>query len=433
MTRTAVLIIPAATLVAAILAGGPAAAAVIVGLVVGAVAASVAWTLQRRRLTALADEINRWMALEEHQPVRVPTGAIWQPLAVALNVLGASYDRRGRRLRRARQRRVQLVDALPEPAFLVDEDGYVLKANQAARRRFGIPQASSLTAAQALASAHVARAVQEARDIGDRVDVDVELGGSELSVVAVPVGDEVLLLLSDRGERRRVEAVRRDFVVNATHELKTPVAGIQALADALDVTVGRDPDRAGELVRRLGEEAARLAQLVHDLLDLRRLEEDSDTPGRAPVDLAALVRRETDRLRPVAGERDVAVTMDLPDRAVVTGDEDDLRLIVANLLDNAVGYNRPGGDVHVQLERSDGAWVLHVRDSGIGVARHDLDRIFERFYRVDVARSRATGGTGLGLSIVRHAVERHGGSLHVDSVLGEGSEFTVVLPTVLPT
>jgi signal transduction histidine kinase len=235
------------------------------------------------------------------------------------------------------------------------------------------------------------------------------------------------VVIVDRTRERRLEEVRRNFVVNASHELKTPVTAIQTLAEALEVTLRDDPRRAASLAKRLTGEAGRLARLVTDLLDLRRLEERGPLE-RVPVDLAEVVRRAVAEALPRAEARGIAVEVDVPDAARVAGVPADIDAVVANLVSNAVKYNRDGGRLEVRIVPREGTQVLTVRDSGIGIPQQDLGRVFERFYRVDTARSRATGGTGLGLSIVRHAVERHGGSVRVESLLGEGTTFTVVLP-----
>ncbi|MFN2556160.1 MAG: sensor histidine kinase [Nitriliruptorales bacterium] len=428
MTRALLVLVPLATGLASIVGTRlPAPLAAVVGVALGLGAAVWLWSREQRRVDGMARAINRWLGLAQHAPLRVPGGASWQHLAVAVNALGAAYSRRGERLERERHVRNEFVEALPEPALLFDREGHLVHANEATRDRFHLGAQQVLTAAQSLGSGQLAQAVDEAISLGRKVEMEAQVGGRELVALAAPVGDEVLLVISDRTEHRRVDALRRDFVANASHELKTPVSGIQALSEALSVTVDRDPERARVLVERLGGEAERLGKLVRDLLDLHRLEDEAGL-RRGLVDLAALIRREVERLGPVGAETGVSVATDLPDRALLGGVEEDLRLIVANLLENAVGYNRPGGSVAVRLHRVDGAWQLDVEDTGIGIPRHDLDRIFERFYRVDVARSRATGGTGLGLSIVRHAAERHGGKVTVDSVLGEGSTFHVVLP-----
>ena len=303
-----------------------------------------------------------------------------------------------------------------------------MAANDAARDVLGMPDGDAgATLVQALGSASLIGAAREARAVGRPVQVDADLGQREVRGTASPVGDEILLVLTDLTEQRRVDELRRNFVVNASHELKTPVTSIQTLADALVVALERDARKASELVGRLNEEADRLARLTHDLLDLRKLE-DRGTLERGPVDLVQLVREVVSDVTSAAGERGISISCELPESAIVAGVEHELRLVVDNLVRNAIQYTPEGGDVTTGLERADGSYELVVSDTGIGIPQQDLRRIFERFYRVDVARSRERGGTGLGLSIVRHAVQRHGGSIEVESLLGEGSTFRVRLP-----
>jgi signal transduction histidine kinase len=214
----------------------------------------------------------------------------------------------------------------------------------------------------------------------------------------------VALVLTDLTDVRRVEALRRDFVTNASHELKTPVAGIQALSESLAFALDRSPDRARAMIRRLQIESERLSQLVRDLLDLSRLEEGDAPARRQRVDLGQLVYVQLDRLSRYAADRDVKLHVDCPTPVRVVGNPADLRLIVANLLENAVQYNRAGGEARARLRREDATVVLEVADTGVGIPEADLDRVFERFYRVDKARSRLAGGTGLGLSIALHRV-----------------------------
>lgn len=323
------------------------------------------------------------------------------------------------------------LEALPDPALLFDDQCRLAAANAASRTMLGVRD-QPYTPTQALGTARLADLVEEAGAGGHSVRMQTVLDGRDLDVTAAPVGDHTLVLLRDQTDRQRVDAVRRDFVANASHEMKTPVTGIQTLAEALTVTIERqEHDRSRELATRLTDEAGRLGRLITELLSLRRLEDDGER-ARGPVDLVALITDEAERVRERAVDRDIHLACDLPESAVVAGTEADLRLVVSNLLDNAVGYNRDGGRIEVELRPHDGAWGLRVGDTGIGIPRQDLDRIFERFYRVDVARSRAAGGTGLGLSIVRHAVERHGGSIQVASILGEGTTFTVDVPVQPP-
>ncbi len=275
-----------------------------------------------------------------------------------------------------------------------------------------------------LGSVAVVDAIEEARSSGQLVAVDDDRGGRNLRITASPLDDDVLVVVGDRTRERQVEELRRDFVVNASHELKTPVTAIATLVEALQVAPA---DRHDALVERLAEQSQRLARLVHDLLDLRMLEE-ADDEELVSVDLAQLARAAAAGVAESAESAEVEVVLDLPDAAMVAGRTRDLSLVIDNLLGNAVQYNRPGGRVTVALRRDDGSQVLTVADTGIGIPEPAVDRVFERFYRVDVARSRARGGTGLGLSIVRNAVERHGGHITVESQLEVGTTFTVRLP-----
>ncbi|MGH3442341.1 MAG: sensor histidine kinase [Nitriliruptorales bacterium] len=434
MTRTLLLLlVPAAAVLAAMtVAGLSLPVAAVVGVALGGAAAMVLWTVERARVDRLAQAVNDWLGLDRHRPVPTPHTGPWVHLAIALNALGAAYDQRGDRLARARTLREELVDAMREPALLFAADGRLVRANARARRRFSLRADTAYTPAQALGSAQLAGSVDEARALGRPVEVEMRIGDRDLASLAAPIGDEVILLVTDRTDRRLVDAVRRDFVANASHELKTPASGIQALAEALTTTIPRDPARAVELAAHLEQEAERLSHLVHDLIDLRRLEEAVAEDSRTAVDLAAIVRDEVGRRAREAEEGALSVEVTVPDRAMTAAVEEDVRLVVANLVDNAIAYNRREGRVEVEVRRADGSWELRVSDTGIGIARQDLDRIFERFFRVDVARSREAGGTGLGLSIVRHAAERHGGTVRVESILGQGTTFRVTLPIAPP-
>jgi signal transduction histidine kinase len=401
-----------------------------VATTIAVIVASEAW--ERRRIRRLTAQLNAWLGAAPGPAITVAGSAPWRELGVTLNTLCASHARRGTRLDQQRPWRRELVDSLVQAALLFDGDARLQAANDAARELLSIPiDIGEATVLQTVGSPAMAEAVREARRYGGPVRMDVEHGDRDLRVTVSMVGDETLVILMDRTRERRVEELRRNFVVNASHELKTPGTSIQTLAEALAVTVRDDPARTATLVSRLGIEAERLARLLHDLLDLRRLEERGPLE-RVPVDLAELVRLTIAELVPRAEELEVTVDLEAPDHAVVAGVPGDLEVILKNLIGNAVQYNRPGGTVSVSIEPRRGLQVLTVSDSGIGIPQQELTRIFERFYRVDTARSRETGGTGLGLSIVRHAVERHGGSIRVDSLLGEGTTFTVTLPVEPP-
>jgi signal transduction histidine kinase len=420
----------AAIALAAVVAGTllPLGAAIVIAVPLATGGALLLERSLTGRLRHAANQVDAWLGQEHHRAVRLPTGAGWHELELSLNALGAAYHRRGVRLRRERPWRRELVDSLVNPALLFSAEGRMLAANDAARSLLGIPvDARDLTVLQAVGSAALAGAVREARDRAVPITLDVEHGDRDLRSVVSLVGDELLVIVTDRTVERRVEELRRNFVVNASHELKTPVTSIQTLSEALEISLTRNPAEVEALVGRLRGEAERLARLVYDLLDLRRLEERGPLE-RTRVDLAELVRQAVADLVDRAEERGVELAVDAPDRLLVSGVSGDLELIVKNLVANGIQYNRSGGTVELRLESTDDHHVLTVSDTGIGIPTGELSRIFERFYRVDDARSRETGGTGLGLALVRHAVESHGGVITVDSDPGRGTTFTVTLP-----
>ena len=322
----------------------------------------------------------------------------------------------------------RLLEGMPT-AILLFSASRLVYANPVARQLFGLEGIEGDSAPKVLGDEGLAGAVTESEETGRTTVVEVERAGRELvGRASTTAAGEVVLVVTDLTEAKRVEAVRRDFVTNASHELKTPVASIQALSDSLQLALDRDPVRTRQMVRRLQEEAARLAQLVRELLDLSLLEEGAFGPERQLVDLAELVRTHLDRSARLAAERSVALRCDCAEPAALVSTPAEARLIVSNLIDNAIQYNRPGGEVAVKVRRRGGEVVLEVADTGIGIPEAEQGRVFERFYRVDKARSREAGGTGLGLSIVRNAVQRHGGRISVTSTPGEGSTFRVVLP-----
>lgn len=223
-------------------------------------------------------------------------------------------------------------------------------------------------------------------------------------------------------------SARRAFVANVSHELRTPVASIRALVDALLAGAKDDPGEAEEFLRLLGCESERLANLVHDLLDITALESHTVRRRLERVSVQDAVNSVVAAVAHEAEARKLSLMVHVPDGLEVTADRHQFERAVANLLDNAVKYTPPNGRVVVEVARSNGKVVVSVEDTGIGIPQEEIPRIFERFYRVDKARSRAMGGTGLGLAIVKEIVEGHGGSVHVESQLGKGSKFAVVFP-----
>jgi two-component system sensor histidine kinase SenX3 len=319
--------------------------------------------------------------------------------------------------------------ALDTGAVLLDNHE-VLLANEAAIG-MRVVRGTSLTAPV------LARLVRVARREGERQTEDVELpyGAATRAVRAtaapVPGGEQVVLLLNDLAESRRVDAVRRDFVANVSHELKTPVGALLLLAEAFRDGVD-DPVAARRFADRMVHESGRLARLVQELLDLSRLQGGDPPPDQRAVPVASLIADAADRVRLAAGSVGIEVVAADAGDLEVWGDERSLVTALTNLLDNAVAYSAPGTKVRVGARlrggESEEEVEIAVSDEGIGIPSADLHRVFERFYRSDPARSRATGGTGLGLAIVKHIVGNHGGRVSVWSSEGVGSTFTLHLP-----
>ena len=236
-------------------------------------------------------------------------------------------------------------------------------------------------------------------------------------------------VVEDVSERRRLESVRRDFVANISHELKTPVGALGLLAET--ILEEDDPDTVRRFALRMQTESLRVGRIIDDLLDLSRIEAE-EHPLREPVRVQLVVAEAAERVRPLAERHDITVQAGEGSPGLtVLGDRRQLVSAVHNLLENAVKYSDPGSAVDVDVRADDGHVEVQVVDRGIGIPARDLERIFERFYRVDRARARDTGGTGLGLAIVRHVATNHRGEVRVTSHEGAGSTFTLRLPRVL--
>lgn len=254
----------------------------------------------------------------------------------------------------------------------------------------------------------------------------------ELRVRVAALGTGVLLILiDDLAEERRVDAVRRDFVANVSHELKTPVGALSLLAETI-LSAADEPDQVKHFAERMQTEASRLASLIQDVIDLSRLQSDDPMTRAEVVDVEELVTRAFDEVRTLAVSRDIELIRSDEAGVDIYGDRGQLLTALRNLLTNAIVYSPQGTRVAVSSRMNEGIAEIVVKDQGIGIPSHDLDRIFERFYRVDQARSRSTGGTGLGLAIVKHVCQNHGGECIVWSEVGTGSTFTLRLPAYDP-
>jgi signal transduction histidine kinase len=348
----------------------------------------------------------------------------------ASELLGRSADELQQRLSALDQDRTTMqnvLSSMEEGVVLVGPTGRVRLSNPAADRLLGtrhrtMPGLLPMAFQEAATKAAAGEAA---------VGVEVETGSPSrwARATAIPVGGDgsVLLVVRDVTEAKRLESVRRDFVANASHELKTPAASIQAAGETIRSAARDDPSVIPRFAEQLEREAFRLSRIVSDLLDLSRLETGAELDEEVGLD--QVVKEERDRYEEAAREGGLTLSIGLGPVAPVRGSVRDLSLLVRNLVDNAIRYTKPGGRVEVTLSGQGDEVVLSVADTGVGIPTRELPRIFERFYRVDRARSRETGGTGLGLSIVKHVIENHGGTVSVTSELGRGTCFEVRLPS----
>ena len=249
-----------------------------------------------------------------------------------------------------------------------------------------------------------------------------------VNVRAAVLGDEYILLLADdRTEITRTERIRNDFVANVSHELKTPVGAISLLAEALEASPD-DEDAVRRFAQRMHKESTRLAALVQDIIELSRLQGASVTQLGGPVDVNAVIAEAVDRSQLPAESKNISIVVGGRTDAKVFGDQDLLVTALRNLIDNAIRYSPANTRVGIGVRSKEGLISISVTDQGEGLSAEDQERVFERFYRVDSARSRHTGGTGLGLSIVKHVASNHGGEVTLWSQPGQGSTFTLRLP-----
>jgi two-component system phosphate regulon sensor histidine kinase PhoR len=330
-----------------------------------------------------------------------------------------------------RQRRVEdILERISEGVVLLDREMQPILANSSARSLLGLDgEAFALR----VTSDEVLAVAEEAQANLDEIERTVETwfpSRRHLDVRATPMPDHsgTIVIIDDVTEALRTQRIRTEFVAHASHELKSPVAGLQALAEAVRQAVQDDPQAADRFSKQLVKEAVRLGRLIGDLLDLSRLEESSKVSNER-IDISLVGRREAELAKESAAAKDIELNMSIAPSVVVFGDDQQLSLMLRNLLDNAIRYTPEEGHVALDIRSEGDEAVVRVIDTGIGIPMAAQGRVFERFYRVDKARSRDRGGTGLGLAIVKHAVELHGGTIGLESELEQGSTFTVRLPS----
>lgn len=324
----------------------------------------------------------------------------------------------------------EVLDVLGPSALILNGTNYVAQATTTALA-LGLVNGRNLSHKKLLTLVAKARESQEALQI----DASLPTGRKDVKLFitarAKSIGDgNVLLIVEDRTESHRLDEMRKDFMANISHELKTPIGAVGLLAEAMENSLDQ-PEILAKLLRNIRKEAKRLSSLVQDIIQLSRIQGTSKIAISKHVNLISVVREAIDRNSWRSEKHNVAIEFESEKRNVdVIGDAEMLTVAVKNLIENAIIYSNAGSSVAVVIEVANGMAQIRVKDSGIGIGKEDLERVFERFYRADQSRSRETGGTGLGLSIVKHAALMHQGDVQLFSKPGIGSTFTIRLPMV---
>ena len=364
-------------------------------------------------------------------------------LGKAMNLMAVQLDDRIKTIMRQRNEQEAVLASMVEGVLALDMEERILHMNQAAAELLNVrpEQAQGCRIHEVARKADLQRFV--ARTLASPVPVEGEIvlrDGKErfLQAHGTVLRDArkkdigVLIVLNDVTRLRRLENIRRDFVANVSHELKTPITAIKGSVETLLDGAMEEPDAADKFLKIIAKQADRLNAIIDDLLALSRIEQGAETNGM-PMEIDAVeptLRSALQSCEVAATDKSIQLRLQCTQGPRAKINAPLLEQAVVNLVDNAIKYSDPKSEVHIEAGYHQGEVVIRVRDSGCGIAQEHLSRLFERFYRVDKARSRRQGGTGLGLAIVKHIVQAHGGKISFNSVLGEGSEFTIHLPVV---
>ena len=359
-------------------------------------------------------------------------------LAVALNALARGTEERIDALVSSRNQLAAILSGLTEGVIAVDLDQKIVHINDSAlhmlnlrnREVIGVPLWEVVRVSE------ICQAVDTCLSELTTVNATVKVGAQTVDVAVVLLREKnwtsaagAIIVLQDITEMLRLEQVRSDFVANASHELKTPISAIRGLVETIMDDPEMPEDVRARFIERIKNQATRLDHIVQDLIHLSRFDTHARKMSVSRIDLGFLLRQIYQTHKDDAEQAGLALRLDVPDKSIeVEGEPEALEQMVVNLVDNAIKYSRPEGQVSIRLRTLGQMAVIEVQDNGIGIPQDEQQRIFERFYRVDRARSREKGGTGLGLSIVKHIAQSHKGSVMVDSQVNKGSVFTVRLP-----
>lgn len=363
-----------------------------------------------------------------------------QQLAEALNQMTSHYRDTLAEAEAIRNSLSGITTSMIDGLIVVDHDMRITLINPAAERLLGIDaELQGQYLLEVTRNYDLIQAVTETLRQKSVAVKEIDLfspAKRNLRAHATPITDErgkaigVAIILHDVTELKRLEQVRSDFVANVSHELRTPLTSIKGFIETLMEGEVNDPETQRYFFQIMNQEADRMVRIVNDLLELSKLEAATPDEPTELVDINRVITYSLEACRPHADSKEITITTELAaELPHVSGDSSQLQQVFINLIDNAIKYTPNGGTVHIVSEpKNQKQIVVHVRDTGIGIAQKHLSRIFERFYRVDKGRSREMGGTGLGLAIVKHIVEKHHGMITVKSEVGEGSTFTVILP-----
>jgi two-component system sensor histidine kinase SenX3 len=324
---------------------------------------------------------------------------------------------------------VAALKALDRESIILDSSGYI---------RYETNKISLLNLAKdnKILSEELLALVRVVRRTGKTQEGSIEVargpigeGKRDLQITAALIDNEgsVLVIIDDEGEKQRIDAIRRDFITNISHELKTPIQALSLNSDAL-LEIKDEPDKVVLFANKIKTQTIRLNDLVKEIINLSKIQDSDPLDMAHNVEISNVIAEAVDQCEVLAEARKISINLDGVQNAVVVGNREQLVMAVHNLVENAINYSSEGTNVVISSKLDDGLIEILVKDQGLGIAEENLDRIFERFYRVDPARSRATGGTGLGLSIVKHVITNHGGEVKVWSSMGVGSTFAIRLP-----
>lgn len=416
------------------------------GILVAFLAALISWAVSRRissPLERLKHGAERFARGDLDRRLSVPRPLEIASLAEAMNEMAAQLDDRIRTVIRQRSEQEAVFRSMVEGVIAFDMDQHVISMNKAAADLFNVDleSAPGRELPEVIRNTTFLRFVDQAIESDQTTEGEIILGqhGERILQATGTVLRDVrqnvigaLVVLNDVSRLRRLERVRRDFVANVSHELRTPITSIKGFVETLLDGALRDPEEAEHFLRIVGKQADRLNAIIEDLLILSRMEQEAE---KAEItlergSLCQVLHAATELCSPAASQKGVEITTEcLPDlNAHMNAPL--LEQAVVNLLDNAVKYSEPGSRVHLEGWQMEHEVVIQVQDQGCGISPEHLPRLFERFYRVDKARSRSLGGTGLGLAIVKHIVQAHAGTVSVESQLGRGSVFSIKLPQV---